>query len=54
MTDLNSKLQIAKANLLNHDNSIKNYTLRLPTDLSARFEALAEYSGKPKIPFLPK
>lgn len=48
MTDLNSKLQIAKANLLNHDNSIKNYTLRLPTDLSARFEALAEYSGKPK------
>ena len=54
MTGLNSKLQIAKANLLNHDNSIKiiryAYQLTYPLDL----KPLPNIQENQKILFLPK
>lgn len=48
MSDINEKLLNLRSTIFKNENTLKAHTLRLPLDLTAQLDALAEYSSKSK------
>lgn len=48
MSEINEKLLNLRSTIFKNENTVKAHTLRLPIDLTAQLDALAEYSSKSK------
>lgn len=48
MSEINEKLLNLRSTIFKNENTLKAHTLRLPIDLTAQLDALAEYSSKSK------